>query len=139
MSRQPKQRIILNVYDLIQHNDYTYQLGLGAYHSGVEIAGIGKKLFNIYALPLSFMDFTFTVLIYYITELTAEYSFGGHDGRHSGVFTVEPRAAYGVRFREAILLGESSLTSTQIQKILQELSSQFTGNSYHILSRNCNQ
>ena len=35
-------KVILHVYDLIPHNDYGYQFGVGAYHSGVELNGVGK-------------------------------------------------------------------------------------------------
>ena len=33
-------QVVLNVYDLIPQNDYLFRLGLGAYHSGVEISGV---------------------------------------------------------------------------------------------------
>ena len=34
-----KEMVYLNVYDLHQANDYLHPLGVGAYHSGVEIGG----------------------------------------------------------------------------------------------------
>jgi len=67
-----------------------------------------------------------------------EYCFGGHEFSDTGVFDVEPRLAPGARFREAILLGETALTQQEIQKIVDELSADYAGNSYNPLTRNCN-
>lgn len=99
--------VYLNVYDLHQANYYGYPVGLGAFHTGVEISG-------------------------------KEYAFGGHDYSFTGVFEMEPRNAYGAVFREAILLGETNLSRQEIQAIIDELSAEFSGNSYHPFSRNCN-
>ena len=40
--RNSKTKIILNVYDLAPANNYGHQFGVGAYHTGVEISGVGK-------------------------------------------------------------------------------------------------
>lgn len=37
-----KTKVYLNVYDLIEYNGYAYPMGIGAYHSGVEVHGQGK-------------------------------------------------------------------------------------------------
>jgi len=99
--------VFLNVYDLHQANYYGYPVGLGAFHTGIEISG-------------------------------KEYAFGGHDYSFTGVFEMEPRAAYGAIFREAVLLGETNLSRQEIQIIIDELSAEFVGNSYHPFTRNCN-
>ncbi|KDO30954.1 hypothetical protein SPRG_04142 [Saprolegnia parasitica CBS 223.65] len=39
MAKKGKTAVILNVYDLMEANAYTHGLGLGAFHSGVDIAG----------------------------------------------------------------------------------------------------
>lgn len=100
-------KVILNVYDLHKGNDYGYHVGLGLFHSGVEING-------------------------------KEYSFGGHEYSFTGVFEVTPQCAVGVKFRESVVMGETTLPQRDIQDIIDELSSEFTGDSYHPINRNCN-
>ena len=34
-------QIVVHVYDLIEQNEYMYPMGLGAFHSGVEVLGRG--------------------------------------------------------------------------------------------------
>jgi len=99
--------VYLNVYDLHQANAYVFPVGLGAYHTGVQING-------------------------------KEYAFGGHAYSFTGVFDIEPRTACGAIFRESILLGETTLSRAEIQRIIDELSDDYTGTSYHPFSRNCN-
>ena len=89
--RRRREKVLINVYDLMPHNDYLYVLymasrgalmitrsacarhfaGLGAYHTGLEIH-------------------------------SREYSFGGHEFSSSGVFICETKTAPGARFREVI-------------------------------------
>ncbi|KAK2080308.1 hypothetical protein QBZ16_000161 [Prototheca wickerhamii] len=104
----PGAAVYLNVYDLIDHNDWTYWCGIGVFHSGVEVYGV-------------------------------EYAYGGHEYDAPGVFATNPRQAPGtVTFREAILLGETSLSARQVYAVVQELGQEFRGNAYHLLQQNCN-
>lgn len=100
-------KVFVNVYDLHHANNYAWYVGVGIFHSGIEI---GDK----------------------------EYSFGGHDFSYTGVFDIVPRTAYGAKFRETHLLGEVDITPRDLQRIIDELSDEFPGNSYHPLTRNCN-
>lgn len=75
--------LYLNVYDLLEYNKYGYVVGVGAFHSGVEIYGTGIH---------AYMDV--------VSMRPLEYSFGGHDVEDvTGVFEVRPRGAQALRFR----------------------------------------
>jgi hypothetical protein len=62
-----------------------------------------------------------------------EYTFG--DG---GSFSHPPRAANGAVFREAVVLGETELTSSQVRDLAAQVSSEFDKHKYHLTDRNCN-
>jgi len=100
-------KVVVNVYDLHHANDYAWYIGMGVFHSGVEIEG-------------------------------KEYSFGGHEFSYTGVFDITPRTAPGAKFRESHHLGDITITPRELQRIIDELSDEFPGNSYHPLTRNCN-
>eukprot|EP00742_Colponemidia_sp_Colp-10_P005087 GILJ01005433.1.p1 GENE.GILJ01005433.1~~GILJ01005433.1.p1 ORF type:complete len:226 (+),score=8.72 GILJ01005433.1:60-680(+) len=107
MSIQRRTPVILNVYDLSTFNNFAHSIGMGAYHTGIEING-------------------------------TEYSFGGHDLEGTGVFEIDPRTAPQCRFRESVRLGETTLTRTEILRVVSDLQLEFQGRNYHVLSRNCN-
>lgn len=65
---------------------------------------------------------------------TLEYTFGSG----GGIITMTPRNAPGAQFRESIVLGVYSGTSSDIDRIVSELRKKYTGDSYNLLSRNCN-
>jgi len=73
-----------------------------------------------------------------VEVLGREYSFGGHPYDYTGVFAVQPRHAPEVKFREAIFMGTTKKTHAEVRQILQLISDDFPGNTYAILSRNCN-
>lgn len=115
--------IILNVYDLSPYNDYGHQWGVGFYHSGVQVGDAKGGPSN----------FKFLFSFYYF--LKKEYSFGGHDFNATGIYEIEPRSATGIRFREAIYMGDTELSLSQIEVLISELSPQFMGKTYNILSK----
>jgi len=103
-------KVLVNVYDLHHANNYAYYVGFGIFHSGVEIDG-------------------------------KEYSFGGHEFSYTGVFDIPPRTAFGAKFRYFLphqLLGEIEITPRELHRIIDQISEEFPGNSYHPLTRNCN-
>ncbi|GER25717.1 PPPDE putative thiol peptidase family protein [Striga asiatica] len=100
-------RLYLNVYDLTPINHYLYWLGLGIYHSGIEVHGM-------------------------------EYGFGAHEFSTSGVFEVEPRSCPGFIFRRSILLGSTDMSRSEFRSFMEHLSNKFHGDTYHLISKNCN-
>lgn len=99
--------VYLNVYDLTPINGYAYWLGLGVYHSGVQVHGV-------------------------------EYAFGAHDHDTTGVFEVEPKQCPGFTFRKSILIGRTDLGGKEVRTLMEKLSKEYSGNSYHLISKNCN-
>ncbi|KAG0271172.1 hypothetical protein BGZ95_001064 [Linnemannia exigua] len=103
--------VYVNIYDMIPSNVLTsigYFMGIGVFHSGVEI-------------------------------LDKEFNFGGHEYNFTGVFCVEPKVGPpGVVFKETTLVGFTTKTDQEINQVIQTLSKEFTGDSYTLLTRNCN-
>ncbi|XP_021739444.1 deSI-like protein At4g17486 [Chenopodium quinoa] len=99
--------VYLNVYDLTPINGYAYWLGLGVYHSGVQVHGV-------------------------------EYAFGAHDHATTGVFEVEPKQCPGFTFRKSILIGRTDLGAKEVRALMEKLSKEYFGNTYHLISKNCN-
>ncbi|OAD06083.1 hypothetical protein MUCCIDRAFT_17317, partial [Mucor lusitanicus CBS 277.49] len=81
----------------------------GVFHSGVEIGG-------------------------------KEYCFGGHEIPNvTGVFVIEPRIGIPeLTLKQTFDMGTTNLTEKEIEDLLLQLSDEFTGPSYNLLSRNCN-
>ncbi|PNT76717.1 desumoylating isopeptidase 2 isoform X3 [Brachypodium distachyon] len=66
-----------------------------------------------------------------------EWSFG-YCEQGSGVFSCPPCKNPMYTFRESIVLGKTSCTMFTVNQILRELSWEWPGGSYELLSRNCN-
>ncbi|KAF5773458.1 putative PPPDE peptidase domain, PPPDE putative peptidase domain superfamily [Helianthus annuus] len=99
--------VYLNVYDLTPINGYAYWVGLGVYHSGVQVHGV-------------------------------EYAFGAHEHSTTGIFEVEPRKCPGFTFRKSILIGRTDFGSREVRSFIETLATEYTGNSYNLITRNCN-
>ncbi|KAL6779866.1 DESI3 [Auxenochlorella protothecoides x Auxenochlorella symbiontica] len=104
----PSSAVYLNVYDLIEHNDWTYWCGVGIFHSGVEVYGVE------YA--------------YGGHEYDAPGVFATNPRQAPGTVT----------FREPVLVGETDMTPREVYAMVQELGQIFRGNAYHLLQQNCN-
>ncbi|KAG1458866.1 hypothetical protein G6F56_006293 [Rhizopus delemar] len=86
-----------------------YALGIGIFHSGVEI---GEK------------EFCFG---------------GHDVPNITGVFVVEPRTGIPELFlKRTIDLGQTHLTDKEVEELLVRLSDEYSGPSYNLLTRNCN-
>lgn len=80
-----------------------------------------------------FVLFCFLVSVYGV-----EYAFGAHDFPSSGVFEVEPRQCPGFKFRKSILIGTTRLDPLQLRQFMELQSLNYNGDSYHLITKNCN-
>ncbi|KAK2644732.1 hypothetical protein Ddye_019927 [Dipteronia dyeriana] len=99
--------VYLNVYDLTPMNGYAYWLGLGVYHSGVQVHG-------------------------------TEYAFGAHEYPTTGIFEGEPKQCEGFTFRKTILIGKTDMGHAEVRTVMEELSENYKGNAYNLITKNCN-
>lgn len=67
-----------------------------------------------------------------------EYAFGAHDYPTSGVFEVEPRQCPGFKFRRSILIGSTCLNRHEVREFMEQRSSSYHGDTYHLIVKNCN-
>ncbi|KAL9660599.1 hypothetical protein QQ045_025416 [Rhodiola kirilowii] len=100
--------VYLNVYDLTPINGYAYWIGLGIYHSGVQAVH------------------------------GVEYAFGAHENSSTGVFEVEPKHCPGFMFRKSILIGRTDMGSKDVRNLMEKISQEYAGNTYNLITRNCN-
>ncbi|KAH1033401.1 hypothetical protein J1N35_045575 [Gossypium stocksii] len=106
-SNDNETKLVLNIYDLTPMNNYSYWIGFGIFHSGIEVHG-------------------------------KEYGFGAHDFSISGVFEVEPKCCPGFSYRCSISLGRINMSSSDFREFIENLASDYHGNTYHLISKNCN-
>lgn len=107
-NREP---VILNVYDMFWTNEYTGNMGLGVYHSGLEVYG-REYAYGGHPFPFSGI---FDIAPRAAGELGEQF-----------------------RFKQAIHLGNTDFRACDVEKILEELGKEFRGDRYHLMSRNCN-
>jgi deubiquitinase DESI2 len=69
-----------------------------------------------------------------------EYAYGGHNRRNvTGVYYTRPRfEPPGGTFRCSILQGFTFRTAAEIERIVKEVSEEFLGERYNLLTNNCN-
>lgn len=67
-----------------------------------------------------------------------EYGFGAHDFPVSGVFEVEPKRCPGFIYRCSISLGRINMPLSEFRIIIEDVASEYHGNTYHLISKNCN-
>ncbi|KDD76939.1 hypothetical protein H632_c60p1 [Helicosporidium sp. ATCC 50920] len=108
MNSQSDPHVYLNVYDLVEHNDWTYWCGVGVFHSGVEVYGV---------------EYAFGGHEYDAPGVFA---------------TTPRQAPGTLTWRQAIDLGPTSLSPAQVYEVVQRMGSTYRGNAYHLLQMNCN-
>lgn len=112
---KPRKRwceVVVHVYDLSEEmNDRLFRIGLGLYHSGVELV-----------------------------ELDREYWFQGHDQRYTGVLEIDHRTALRAIpcVRESVSLGRTACTRAEIAAAVDRLTLEYRGCTYNVVRHNCN-
>ncbi|KAL9123722.1 MAG: hypothetical protein Q9217_006877 [Psora testacea] len=109
-----KTEILINVYDLLPPGKLSSALwfiGSSLLHTGVFVKALDK-----------------------------EYAFGGHDRPGmSGVYWTRPGTEPpGGTFRCELLQGFTFQTESEIEGIIKDISQEFLGQSYNLLTNNCN-
>ena len=67
-----------------------------------------------------------------------EYGFGAHEHSTTGIFEVEPKQCPGFTFRKSILIGRTDLDPEKVRAFMEKLSEEYSGNTYHLITKNCN-
>ncbi|KAL3700550.1 hypothetical protein R1sor_018572 [Riccia sorocarpa] len=96
---------------------------------------------NVYDLtPMNGYIYWFGLGIFHsgIEAHGLEYAFGAHDYPTSGVFEVEPRQCPGFTFRKSIMMGSTDTTPQEFRSFIERCADEFSGNSYHLITKNCN-
>ncbi|KAF3442114.1 hypothetical protein FNV43_RR16030 [Rhamnella rubrinervis] len=100
-----------------------------------------ELVLNVYDLtPLNNYMFWFGFGIFHsgIEVHGKEYGFGAHDFPASGVFEVEPRNCPGFVFRCSISLGYINMSPSEFRTFIENVASEYHGDTYHLISKNCN-
>ncbi|CAL8109147.1 unnamed protein product [Orchesella dallaii] len=106
-----REPVMLNIYDMYWTNQYTTMMGLGVFHSGIEVFG------TEYAYgghPFAFTG------IFQINPRDSE-DLGEH-----------------YKYKESILLGYTSFTKEEVEQAVSHLGRDFKGINYHLMNKNCN-
>uniref|UniRef100_A0A804MCB8 PPPDE domain-containing protein n=2 Tax=Zea mays TaxID=4577 RepID=A0A804MCB8_MAIZE len=67
-----------------------------------------------------------------------EYGFGAHQFPASGVFEVEPKSCPGFIYRRSVWMGTTDLSRAEFRSFIENLAGKYNGNTYHLISKNCN-
>lgn len=78
------------------------------------------------------------VIVFIRSVHGVEYAFGAHDHATTGIFEVEPKKCPGFVFRKSILIGRTDLGSKEVRAFMEKLAEDYSGNTYHLITKNCN-
>ncbi|GAB4828314.1 hypothetical protein Ancab_035310 [Ancistrocladus abbreviatus] len=106
-----------------------------------EDGGETQVVLNVYDLtPLNQYTYWFGFGIFHsgIEVHGMEYGFGAHDFPASGVFELEPRSCPGFLYRCSIPLGQISMPPSEFRTFIENVASEYHGDTYHLITKNCN-
>ncbi|KAL5065042.1 hypothetical protein RYX36_026779 [Vicia faba] len=96
---------------------------------------------NVYDLtPINSYMYWFGLGIFHsgIEVYGKEYGFGAHDFSASGVFETEPKTCPGFIYRCSINLGQIHMSPSEFRTFIENMASEYYGDTYHLISKNCN-
>ncbi|XP_022951694.1 deSI-like protein At4g17486 [Cucurbita pepo subsp. pepo] len=96
---------------------------------------------NVYDLtPINGYAYWFGLGVYHsgVQVHGVEYAFGAHEHSTTGIFEVEPKQCPGFTYRKSILIGRTNLSPREIRSFMEKLAEEYSGNTYHLIMRNCN-
>ncbi|KAG0482014.1 hypothetical protein HPP92_010098 [Vanilla planifolia] len=96
---------------------------------------------NVYDLtPLNGYAYWFGLGVYHsgVQVYGVEYAYGAHDHPTTGIFEMEPRSCPGFAFRKSILIGKTDMEQREVRSLMEDFAEWYTGNTYNLISKNCN-
>lgn len=96
---------------------------------------------NVYDLtPINGYAYWFGLGVYHsgVQVHDIEYGFGAHEQEATGIFEVQPKNCPGFTFRKSIFIGTTDLNHKDVRAFMEKLAQHYSGNSYHLISKNCN-
>lgn len=115
--------VYVHVYDLVYDiNQYLYPIGLGIYHSSVEVHG---------------KEYAFGGHAY---DISGVFSSSTPGRPPSAMFAQQQDInGPGIRHRERICIGSTTQSKREVEETIQLMgTTAFRGNQYHLLQMNCN-